>query len=356
MSGFDSAHVLIVEDNAQVRRLLGAVLRAIGVGRVVSASNGAEAIRILRTLGAAEAEGDPDARIDAVISDWVMHPGDGLALLRWIRRHRESPNRFVPFLMLSANSEPNRVRQARDLGASAFIAKPFMADTVARYLSTALADARRFVEIGEYFGPDRRKHRAGMSEEERRDLDRSDREKGVRFFVPPQLHEGRVQAGEGVDAQRLMAIQKVIQQRAEGFLDWTKETLARLDLEIDHAARRKPGERRIPFSHINLIAHELRGQGTTFGYPLVSSTAKGLFEATAHNFDRSDATLDLIRQHVKGLKQIVRDELTGDGGEAGQQLSKQLAASREAFEAQKPKRTASGPASDPASDLPAQKA
>lgn len=331
MSAFETATVLLVEDNAQVRRLLGAVLRALGVGRVMSAANGAEAIRILRETAEAEQTGEDAPRIDVVISDWKMHPGDGLALLRWIRRHRESPNRFVPFLMLSAYTDPAQVKLARDLGASAYIAKPFTADTVARYVATALADARRFVEIGEYFGPDRRKSRPGMSEDERRDLERSDREKGVRFFVPPQLHEGRVGGDTTVDAQRLMTIQKVIEQRAESFLDWTKETVARLDLELDSAAKRKPGERRVPFNRINLIAHELRGQGTTFGYPLISAIAKHVFEATAHNFDRSDASLQLIRAHAKGLKQVVRDGLTGDGGEAGRALLDALAEQRAAL-------------------------
>lgn len=336
MTTFETATVLVVEDNALVRRLLTAVLRAIGVGRVVGAANGQEAIRVLRavsTRAAGEDGGEDDApeRIDAVLSDWVMHPGDGTALLRWIRRHDDSPNRFVPFLMLSAYSDPARVAKARDLGVTAFIAKPFTADTVARYLSIALSDARRFVEIGEYFGPDRRKRAAEMSEEERRDLDHSDREKGVRFFVPPQLLEGRVGGAGGVDAKRLMAIQKVIEQRAETFLDWTRETLARLDLERDSAAKRPPGDRRTPFSRINMIAHELRGMGTTFGYPLISAVAKGLFDLTARSYDRSDMRLAAVRSHSTALKRIVRDEMTGDGGEAGRALLDALAAERKSL-------------------------
>lgn len=332
MTDPDAATVLLVEDNAQVRRLLGAVLRAIGIGRVVSAANGSEAIRILRQQATAARDGtdgeDGATRFDVVISDWKMHPGDGVALLRWIRRHRESPNRFVPFLMLSAYVDPDRVRLARDLGASAYIAKPFTADTVARYVSIALTDARRFVEIGDYFGPDRRGNSPGLSEAERRDRDRSDREKGVRFFMPPQSIEGRRAGGTPIDAQRLMTIQKVIEQRAESFLDWAKESVARLDLELDMAAKRGPGERRVPFNRINQIVHELRGQGTTFGYPLLSAIAKHIEEATARDFDRSDATLAIIRAQAKGLKQVIRSRLTGDGGAKGQELMRALATVR----------------------------
>ncbi|MEQ8604455.1 MAG: response regulator [Marivibrio sp.] len=348
MTQFDNATVLVVEDNALVRRLLTAVLRAIGVGRVVAAANGQEAIRVMRAVSARAAAQDADGergdgaedgaddaapdRIDAVLSDWVMHPGDGTALLRWIRRHDDSPNRFVPFLMLSAYADPARVRKARDLGVTAFIAKPFTADTVARYLSTALSDARRFVEVGEYFGPDRRKRAAELSEQERRDLDHSDREKGVRFFVPPQLHEGRVVPGGGVDAKRLMAIQKVIEQRGETFLDWTRETLARLDLERESAAKRAVGDRRTQFSRINMIAHELRGMGTTFGYPLISAVAKGLFDLTAHSWDRSDAALKAVRSHSTAMKRILREDMRGDGADAGRALLEALAAERRALE------------------------
>jgi len=344
MTKFENATVLVVEDNALVRRLLTAVLRAIGVGRVVAAANGQEAIRVMRAVAArAAGEEEPDLggaeddapeRIDAVLSDWVMHPGDGTALLRWIRRHENSPNRFVPFLMVSAYADPDRVRKARDLGVTAFIAKPFTADTVARYLSTALSDARRFVEVGEYFGPDRRKRAAELSEQERRDLDQTDQDKGVRFFVPPQLHEGRVVAGGGVDAKRLMAIQKVIERRGDTFLDWTRETLARLDLERESAAKRPPGDRRTQFSRINMIAHELRGMGTTFGYPLISSVAKGVFDLTAHSYDRSDAALGAVRSHSTALKRIVREEMTGDGAAAGRALLQTLAEERRAVETQ----------------------
>jgi hypothetical protein len=159
-----------------------------------------------------------------------------------------------------------------------------------------------------------------MSEDERRDQDRTDREKGVRFFVPPQLHEGRVGSQEGVDAHRLMTIQKVIEQRAETFLDWTKETLARIEQELDSAARRKASDRRVPFNRINLIAHELRGQGTTFGYPLISTVAKAMFESTVHNFDRSDDTIAAIRAQASALHRILEEDLKGDGGETGHAL------------------------------------
>ena len=124
MSVLNHSTVLIVEDQLQIRSLLSSVLRTFGVGNILRASNGAEAIELLRTMAR-----DPTAagagRVDAILSDWVMHPVDGAMLLRWVRKHKESPNRFMPFVMITAFSDPARVQLARELGVTEFLSKPF---------------------------------------------------------------------------------------------------------------------------------------------------------------------------------------------------------------------------------------
>ena len=50
MSGLRSTTILVVEDQLQIRGLLASVLRTFGVGNILRASNGAEAIEMLRTV------------------------------------------------------------------------------------------------------------------------------------------------------------------------------------------------------------------------------------------------------------------------------------------------------------------
>ena len=100
MSDLSRITVLVVEDALEIRALLVSVMRQIGVGNILRAGDGMEATELIREMrhnpikvGASE--------IDIIISDWVMSPVDGGTLLRWVRRHKESPDPFMPFFIIS---------------------------------------------------------------------------------------------------------------------------------------------------------------------------------------------------------------------------------------------------------------
>jgi CheY-like chemotaxis protein len=317
MSGLQHTTILIVEDQLQIRSLLASVLRTFGVGNILRASNGAEAIELLRTVAR-----DPSAagasRVDAILSDWVMHPVDGAMLLRWVRKHKESPNRFMPFVMITAYSDPARVQFARDLGVTEFLSKPFSAQSVAVHLMAALKDRRRFVKKGSFFGPDRRRREA-LSPEERRDAEASDEAKGVTFYDPPQDLRRRLSKAE-IDVESILNVQREMDGWAEDFRDWTDDFIRQIESALGECRKSPTADRRKPFNRINFLAHEMRGQGGTFGYPLVSQVARSLFDLTLHNLDRSDACCDLIGEHVRVLKAVIREDIKGDGGLVGREL------------------------------------
>ncbi len=75
---------------------------------------------------------------------------------------------------------------------------------------------------------------------------------------------------------------------------------------------------------MNQIAHELRGQGGIFGYPLVSLVAKSLFELTKDTLDRSNECIHLIQNHIETLRIVLRDEVRGDGGNLGLEIIKAM--------------------------------
>ncbi len=322
MSGFQFFTILLVEDHMEIRTLLASILRSLGVGNVLRAANGAEAMQILRDTKKDPARAGA-AGVDAIISDWVMQPVDGAMLLRWVRRHKESPNRFMPFLMLSAFSDKERVSFARDLGVNEFLSKPFAADSVASHLITAITDSRRYVKMGPYFGPDRRR-REDLSDDEKRNLEKSDKEKGVRFYDPPADLRRKIGPDAGFDLQASMSAQRELDSFSEDFIDWTTDAINKLQREVELASKADEGMRRQIFDRINLIAHELRGQGGIFGYPVITTVSTSLFELTLHNLDRSNECVKLIRDHSMTLKAVVREGARGDGGMIGRELVKEL--------------------------------
>ena len=84
-----------------------------------------------------------------------------MLFLRWLRGAAESPNRFVPFIMLSGAADNDYVTASRDLGTTEFLAKPFSAQSVYRRLLEVIDRPRQFITNNSYFGPDRRRQNLG---------------------------------------------------------------------------------------------------------------------------------------------------------------------------------------------------
>lgn len=171
MAGLDLERltILVVEDSPFIRSLLINSLKILGVGKVVTKDDGGEAIEFIKQV-----KDDPMKagvmQIDAVLSNWDMSPVDGMMLLRWVRRHKDSPDRFLPFIMVSAYSEPVRVHEARDMGVTEFLAKPFSINSIAQRLTFIILNPRQFVHTATYFGPDRRRQYLPFDGDERRKL------------------------------------------------------------------------------------------------------------------------------------------------------------------------------------------
>ena len=128
----DRLKILVADDNALLRRGLQEMLSLWGVGRVVTAADGTEARGIL----CSEA-------IDLVVTDWIMAPVDGAALVRWIRHAPDSPRHDLPVIVLTAQADVPTVRAAWDVGADAVLAKPVSAVVIARRIEAVLRRPRR---------------------------------------------------------------------------------------------------------------------------------------------------------------------------------------------------------------------
>ncbi|MBO9708691.1 MAG: response regulator [Caulobacter sp.] len=143
---FDLLKILLVDDNQHMRMLLTEILRAIGVKHVSEALDGAEALQVLR-----------EREIDIVITDLTMGPLDGIDFVRLLRNSPDSPNPFLPVVMVTGHSTQRRVRDARDAGVNEFLAKPVTAGGLIHRLTLVIEQPRPFVRCPDYFGPERRR-------------------------------------------------------------------------------------------------------------------------------------------------------------------------------------------------------
>ncbi|MCW8835401.1 MAG: response regulator [Rhodospirillales bacterium] len=146
MLNLERVNFLVVDDNKHMRTLVGSILHALGVKSIIEAEDGADAIRVLRSFPA-----------DIVICDWNMEPLDGLDFVRLVRTGKDSPNPYVPIIMLTGHTEMHRVLEARDAGINEFLAKPISAKSIYARITSIIERPRPYVRSKRFFGPDRRR-------------------------------------------------------------------------------------------------------------------------------------------------------------------------------------------------------
>ena len=335
--------ILVVEDNGYMRLMLRMLLSALGVGNVIEKGHGGEAIEFLREVKENPTKAGVSS-VDMVMSNWQMNPIDGAMLLKWVRRSKESPDRFIPFVMVSGYGDAEKVAEARDLGATEFVAKPYSVGQLLTRLMLVVGSPRQFVLLDTFLAPiaggAARRLRAKTAESSRKVKSRSSMttpdeteaaapraETKVRYFrIRNRLKAKTAGAGPQDGPPRLAggALEKAMKemkQAEEDYPDWVLQTLT--DLMADHKAMvddPDKGKRHKLFKKISNVAHELKGQGGTFGYPLITIFGKSLNDFTLGEVSICDNQLEIVKSHIDVMRAVINDRIAGDGGEIGNAL------------------------------------
>jgi len=137
------------------------------------------------------------------------------------------------------------------------------------------------------------------------------------------------------DDEILLKAEEALKEMAEDYPDWVSSIIQKLADEHRRCVD-SPEYRKGHFENIHSIAHDMRGQGGTFGYPLVTEFADGLYEFTGPNAGLSDNHVEVVKAHVDAMRVVIKDRIKGDGGDAGKELSRSLQGAIEKYTGQKP--------------------
>jgi CheY-like chemotaxis protein len=150
------AVTMVVDDSSFSAEITTGALLGFGIRTRYSCRSAPEAMEILR-----------EAEIDLLVVDCEMPGMDGFEMVRWLRRSGP-PNAFVPVIMTAAHIRRSMVDKARNCGANYIVTKPFSAASLLERIVWVARDSRPFLEVGDYFGPDRRFREGGPPGDERR--------------------------------------------------------------------------------------------------------------------------------------------------------------------------------------------
>ena len=223
-----------------------------------------------------------------------------------------------------------------------FLAKPFSVHSVYKRVLEVIDYPRQFIATHSYFGPDRRRKDGATPPQEKRvvrDEDvtivysatkvvKPEGESDVWYFRLPNHLKQKVggqrssEPGE-IPTALLDQAEESLQRSSLDFTEWASTFLGNLR-DLCDVAMKNPGARRKHFVEINLLAHELRGQGGTFGYPLITTLGKMLYDATRRGCREDDDGVEIVKAHVDAIRAVIPDKVSGDGGEVGRALLKSL--------------------------------
>lgn len=285
--------VLVADRDQRTAMLVQRILFAFGLRNIELTTDGEKALELLRLFS-----------FDFLITEWNMHPMDGLSLVRAIRHARDDKRirRDIPILMLTAEAELMNVTAARDAGITEFIAKPFSAATISSRIIQIIDNPRAFVESPHYIGPCRRRRGApppGMVERR----GRADAAPSSSTITPPDfaLREqlGIASAAEVFTPAAIAAAQDDLMQSQGDYVDWAREDIAALK----SAFRTLSGDPSSIDAQQGMLAaaYAIQSQAGTFGYSLGTEMAKMLHEYVTKHRPPSENHLLVIGKYIDAI-------------------------------------------------------
>ena len=138
---------------------------------------------------------------------------------------------------------------------------------------------------------------------------------------PPQTLQGKVDKGGpgAVDLDALARAEEVIANLADDYLDWVREDFVRLEAAYDVLVSGN-GDDEANLEALFQIAHDMKGQGGSFGYDLMTAIGDHMCRLLEKVDKAGPLEIQMVRVHIDAMRVVITKGLKGDGGDEGRQL------------------------------------
>jgi len=144
------------------------------------------------------------------------------------------------------------------------------------------------------------------------------------IVVPDNALAGKVgrREGEAPDAG-FRAAAAAIDEQAIDFIGRVRSDIEEVRCALDIASG-NDGRREAAIDRVFALVHNMKGQGTTFGYPLVSQIGALVCSMLQRGQPVDDARLRVVKAHIDALDLVIEHNLVGTGGPLGTKLVDRL--------------------------------
>ncbi len=141
----------------------------------------------------------------------------------------------------------------------------------------------------------------------------------------PNVLRAKVGNGfSGIDAAAVARAEEALKALSSQFDQWLKDEIAKL--EAAQALIRTEGFNEATAEALYFRAHDLKGLGTTYEYPIVTRLAGSLCRLLDSAERRQSSPWPLVDAHIEAIRAVVRDKIQSDDHPVGGQLCTELEA------------------------------
>ena len=101
------------------------------------------------------------------------------------------------------------------------------------------------------------------------------------------------------------------------YLDWVQEDLGKIDAAFV-ALKAATGDRAQEVDDVFQVSHDMKGQGGS--YDLITAIGNQLCRMVEKVDNVGDAEVNAIEVHIGAMKLVIAQKMTGNGGQAGDQI------------------------------------
>ena len=143
--------------------------------------------------------------------------------------------------------------------------------------------------------------------------------------VIPPSNNLKLKVGAGrfnLDADSIARAEAALKSLSGQFAQWMQDELTKLDAA--RADIRAKGLTKETSEGLYMRAHDLKGLGATYEFPLVTRIAASLCRLIDEPATRMTAPMPLVDAHIDAIKAVVRDSIKTDEHPVGRAVANEL--------------------------------
>jgi HPt (histidine-containing phosphotransfer) domain-containing protein len=141
----------------------------------------------------------------------------------------------------------------------------------------------------------------------------------LEIINPPNTLKSKVKMGGpgAISLDMIEKAEKVLSGLSDNYLEWVQEDLKNISAAFEELKAGKGDQKKI-LADIFRMSHDMKGQGGSFGYNLVTAVGNELCRMLEKlPTPIGPSHIEAIGVHIDSMKLVISQKIKGDGGKMG---------------------------------------